>query len=136
MANAGRKLMTTTIKQMERQYGLRYETAKWGLFPVTHRLDGTKFPYSGTHAVWACVSVGNVEVVNWCLLDEHGSRVIHGSEQNFARTRSGYYRMIRRALQRVRSYGAVRVYPRRVEDRAVRFEISRRWAPKAWELRL
>jgi hypothetical protein len=127
--------MTATIEQMERQYGLRYETAPWGLFPVTHRLDGTKFPYSGTHAAWAYISISNVEVLNWCILDDLGSRVIHGAEQNFARTRSGYYQMIRRALKHVRSYGAARVYPRHLEDRATRFEISRRWAPKAGELR-
>lgn len=101
---------------MERQYQCRYERGATGLFPVTHRLSGPCGDM-GAVAAWGLVSIGNFEVLNWKIIDSTGNVLVHGSEQNHGRTRVGYTRMIKRALQHMRGHGGVRVYPRQVEDR-------------------
>ena len=114
--------------EMERRYHCRYEAGdsiRSGLlaFPVTHRLDGRAIPYSdGGVAAWAHIGINNHELLNWCIRDKSGRTLIHGSERNLADPRkpaayrAGYRKMIRRALEHVRVYGAVRVWP---HDRSV-----------------
>jgi len=97
------------ILSMERQYRVRYEQAPWGLFPVTHRIEGDP------HATWGHISISNFENVQWCLYDARGSRIIHGAELNHARTRQGYWRALRTALRHMR--GGHRVYPREADVR-------------------
>lgn len=102
------------ILAMERRYGVRYERAPWGLFPVTHAID-QPLGDSGRRAVWGCVSISNFEHVQWCLYDVHGERAIHGTEHNYSRTRRGYYQMLRAALRHMRD--GRRVYPHEASTR-------------------
>ena len=101
--------MDEKLIDMERRFGVRYEAAPWGAFPVTHAVD-QPLGDSGRRAVWGCVTISNFEVVQWCLYTELGDRAIHGTEHNYGRTQQGYYQMLRRALKHM-SAGR-RLYPR------------------------
>lgn len=102
------------IKDMESRYHCRYERGVGTTFPVTHVLDGPG------RRRYAHICINNGELLNWCIMSETGERIVHSHEQNHGRTKSGYIRMIRRALNAVRAYGtARRVYPRDPAHRKV-----------------
>lgn len=112
-------MTTTAVHEMERRYHVRYEAGPFVTFPVTHRLDGRPMPYTdGGIAAWGCVTISNLEHVQWRIVDATGRVLIHGTEQNLTRSRRGYVRMLRTALKHMRDYGGVRVYPRERAHRA------------------
>lgn len=120
--------MTNIVNEMERRYHCRYEAGNGVTFPVTHVIDG-----AAGSARYACITINNGEVLNYMICDAFGAVLVHGSEQNHARTRLGYVRMIRRALRHVRAYGVTRrVYPRDAANRKAPARPALRWDANRW----
>ncbi len=105
------------IERMEQQYQCRYEApvipSKLHAFPVTHVILG-----STTSARYVCISLSNMEIINWVVYDVNGNVLIHGHQRNHARTKAGYFNAIRWALLFARGSGRLRrVYPRDPKNR-------------------
>ncbi len=96
-------MATTSVEQMERSYRCRYERGTHTIFPVTHVLetDLARRYCDDSRPAFAHVQIGNLEHASYRIMDVHGATIVHGSEQNHARTRIGYVRMLRRVLRRI-----------------------------------
>src|SRR3954468_24788248 len=104
------------LDQLEYRWQCRFEApAQDGMlkaFPVTHVIDGT------SPERYAAIEIKSLEHVTWCIYDENGQILLQGVQHNFARTKSGYIRAIRGALEWIRCRGKTRrVYPRNPANR-------------------
>jgi hypothetical protein len=122
--------MRDIIHEMESTYHCRYERggqdSGFQAFPVTHVLEaGRVGTFSGRLMRYAHISVYSGELLNWCIYDEIGHRMIQG-------TRAGYIRMIRSGLHRLQSYGARRVYPRDPAHRRGPARTASQWTLQGW----
>jgi hypothetical protein len=125
------------LHEMESKYRCRYERGGQGsglrAFPVTHVLEaGRVCADSGRLMRYAHVSVSNGELLNWCIMDDAGCRLLHGCERNIGGTRAGYVAMIRRVLRRLQPYGARRVYPRDLANRRGPARTASQWSLHGW----
>ena len=125
------------LDEMERTYHCRYEIGGAGsglqAFPVTHVLEAGRVGADSSRSMrYAHINIGNGELLNWCIYDEAGHRMMHGAERNIGGTRAGYVAMIRRALKWLQPYGARRVYPRDKANRKSPARIAAQWTRHGW----